>query len=257
MNSDVLNYHLDGNVCTIELDRPDSLNSFSKELRLDLHRAISTASDDNAVRVIVIKGSGRGFCAGADLSEGLDDSVENQLKEEYKPILMAIHDSPKTVIAQVHGSAAGIGAALAMVCDLVVMSEEAFLYLAFAAIGLVPDGGLNWHLYHALGPRRAYETIVEGKRLTAQECLQLGICNSVVPLDQLAETVSAKAQKIAAGAPLAQAAVKKILRQTGTMTLSQTIDLEAEIQQPLTESSDCRNAVAAFFAKEKPVFEGK
>ncbi len=257
MISDVLNYSVEKGIAKIELNRPDSINSFNADLRTDILAAIQTAEKDNSVRVMVFKGAGRGFCAGADLSEGLDKDVEAMLVEEYMPFLLAISESNKICIAQVHGSAAGIGAALAMVCDLVVMSEDAYVYLAFAAIGLVPDGGLNWHLLHTLGYRRAFETIVEGKKLTAQECLDAGIANAVVSLDQLDPAVEAKAEKLAKGAPLAQSAAKKILRQMEHLTLEEAIRLEAATQQPLTESEDCRNAVDAFFKKEKPVFRGK
>lgn len=257
MQSNVLNYEVDDRICTITLDRPDSLNSFSHELRMDLTKAIETAETDENIRVVVLRGNGRAFCAGADLAEGLDRDIGEELRVEYKPFLLAIQKSKKVYIAQVHGGAAGIGGGLAMVCDMVFMSEDAYLYLAFAAIGIVPDGGLNWHLYHAMGPRKAFEAIVEGKRLTAQECLDYGICNAVVSRDELEETAMSHARKIAIGAPLSQAAVKEIFQQVGPMNLEQAIDLESYIQQPLTESQDCKNAVAAFFRKEKPVFEGK
>ncbi len=257
MQSEVLNCHIEGRIATLELNRPDALNSFNQQLRKDLLAAIKWAEADDNVRIIRIKGAGRNFCAGADLGEGLERNIENELIEEYKPIIMAIHDSPKIVIAQVHGSAAGIGAALAFVCDLTIMAEEAYAYLAFAAIGLVPDGGLNWHLYHALGPRKAFELIIEGGRLNAQQCEEYGLCNEVVAQEELEDFVTAKAEKIADGAPLSQVAVKKIMRQMNGLTLSDTIDLEAELQQPLTQSADCRNAVKAFFNKQKPVFEGK
>ncbi|MGI9350133.1 MAG: enoyl-CoA hydratase/isomerase family protein [Rhizobiaceae bacterium] len=256
MQSNVLEYSVSDAICTIALNRPDSLNSFNHELRMDMLKAIRTAEGDPAVRVIVFKGNGKGFCAGADLAEGLDRDIEEELKQEYKPFLMAIHDSPKACIARVHGCAAGIGAGLAMVCDLVIMSEDAYVYLAFAAIGLIPDGGLNWHLQNALGPRKAFETIVEGKRLTADQCLNHGICNEVVPRKNLDQAVGERAAKIASGAPLAQAAAKKILRQVGQLSLSEAINREAEFQKPLSESEDCRNAVDSFFKKEKPEFKG-
>ena len=255
--SDVLLYSVSDQIATISLNRPDSLNSFNVVLRRDLLRAIETASEDPAVRTIVIKGEGRAFCAGADLAEGLERRIDDELREEYKPILMAISESPKPCIAQVHGSAAGIGAALALVCDLVIMSEDAYMYLAFAAIGLVPDGGLNWLLFNALGPRRAFEIITEGKKIPASECLPLGMCNEVVPAEELDSAVLNRAAKLSSGAPLAQAAVKKLLRQMSELSYSQAINAEAELQQALAESEDCRNAVAAFFKKEKPVFKGK
>lgn len=257
MHSNVLIYQAANAVCTITLNRPESLNSFSKELRIDLHKALQQAEADQNIRVIVLKGAGKGFCAGADLSEGLEDSVERQLNEEYKPCLTAIQESSKPIIAQVHGAAAGIGAGFALACDIVMMSEDAFMYLAFAAIGLVPDGGLNWHLYNRLGPRKAFEIIVEGKRITSQECLDYGLCNQVLPADELDESVAKRARKLAAGSPLAQAAVKTLLRQVGQLNLGDAIELEAKLQQPLSESEDCRNAVAAFFRKEKPVFNGR
>ena len=256
MKSDVLLYETGEAVCSITLNRPDSLNSFNRQLRADLLKALNAANADDNIRVIVLKGAGKAFCAGADLGEGLEDSVERQLKEEYKPCLMAIQNSPKPVIAQVHGAAAGIGAGFALACDIVVMSQEAYMYLAFAAIGLIPDGGLNWQLYRALGPRKAFETIVEGRKLSAEECLNHGMCNAVVSADTLEAEVNKRAARLSAGAPLAQAAVKSVFRNIGTMTLSEAIDFEAETQQPLSESQDCREAVAAFFRKEKPVFKG-
>ncbi len=257
MQSNVLNYETADAVCTITLNRPTSLNSFNQELRIDLLKALQTAEADETIRVVILAGEGKSFCAGADLSEGLEDSVERQLRDEYKPCLMAIQNSEKPVIAQVQGAAAGIGAGFALACDMVIMSEDAFMYLAFAAIGLVPDGGLNWHLYHALGPRKAFEVIAEGKRLTAEECLGYGMCNEVVPAGELANTAMARAKKLAIGAPLAQAATKKLMRQMGKLNLSEAIDLEAQVQQPLSDSEDCREAVAAFFRKEKPVFHGR
>ncbi|MDJ0613821.1 MAG: enoyl-CoA hydratase-related protein [Rhizobiaceae bacterium] len=257
MQSNVLNYETADAVCTITLNRPDSLNSFNTELRLDLLKALEAAEADTSVRVIVLKGAGKGFCAGADLGEGVEVGVERQLKKEYKPCLMAIRNSSKPVIAQVHGPAAGIGAGFALACDIVIMTDTSYIYLAFAAISLIPDGGLNWHLYHALGPRKAFEIIAEGKRLTAEECLNYGMCNQVVSADDLEGAVAERAAKLASGAPLAQAAVKKVLNQMGTMGLGDAIDFEAEVQQPLSESEDCREAVAAFFRKEKPVFNGR
>ena len=257
MESDVLKYSTSNGIATIMLNRPDSLNSFNLALRQDLLKALQMAEADKDIRVIVLKGEGRGFCAGADLGEGLEKDVEAMLVEEYKPFLMAIAESRKVCIAQVHGSAAGIGGALAMVCDYLIMADDAYLYLAFAAIGLIPDGGLTWHMVHAMGYRKAYETIIEGQKIPANECLELRIANQIVPLAELDSAVMERATKIAAGAPLAQAAAKSVLRQVERMNMADAISLEAKVQQPLTESDDCRNAVDAFFRKEKPMFAGK
>ena len=256
MTSQSIIVETDGPIVHVILNRPDSYNSMNKSMRMELGSAINSINDNRDIRVVIIKGSGKGFCAGADLAEGVGDAVDKMLLEEYQPFLTAIAESPKPFVAQIHGPAAGIGGALAMVCDQVVMSEDAYLYLAFAAIGLIPDGGLNWHLIHALGYRRAYEAIVEGRKISATECLEAGIANKVVAADELENFVSEKAKKLASGAPLAQAAAKQLLRQAERMTMREVIEMEANMQKPLTESDDCRNAIDAFFAKQKPVFKG-
>ena len=135
-------------VALVSLNRPDSLNAFSAELRRDLAAAVNEVNADDGIRVVVLTGIGRAFSAGADLMEvqGDDFDVRSQLNNEYKPVLMAISESSKPWISAVNGAAAGIGSAFAMVCDLTVMAEDAFIYQAFAAIGLVPDGGATWHL---------------------------------------------------------------------------------------------------------------
>ncbi|MCG6857187.1 MAG: enoyl-CoA hydratase/isomerase family protein, partial [Salaquimonas sp.] len=237
--------------------RPKVRNAFNGQLRAALLQAVQSVNEDEAIRVVVLTGAGEGFCAGADLSDGMPPSITEQIESEYKPFLMGIADSSKIWMAAVNGVAAGIGGALAMTCDLVVMDEDASVYLAFAAIGLIPDGGTTWHLLHAMGYQRAFETIVEGKRIPASECLGLGIANRVVARNAAVGEAAAWAEKLATGAPLAQTAAKKVLRHVGRMRLQDAITLEARAQQPLTESEDFRNAVAAFLAKQKPVFTGK
>ena len=247
----------DGAVARVTLNRPTVRNAFNAELRVALLEAIRSVESDDGIRVAVLAGSGEGFCAGADLSEGISESVTEQIENEYKPFLMAIAESSKIWIAAVQGAAAGIGGALAMTCDLSVMEEDACIYQAFAAIGLIPDGGTTWHLLHAMGYRRAFETIVEGKRTTAAECLELGLANKVVVRGTAGEEAMAWAQKLATGAPLAQETAKRVLRHVGRMRLQDAITLEAKAQHKLTESEDFHNAVAAFFAKRKPEFKGK
>lgn len=253
----VLKYETNGPICTITLCRPDSLNAFNGPLRAQLLDAANRAEAESAVRVIILTGEGRGFSAGADLSEPPYSAVDEQLLTEYMPFLNAIVESSKIWIAAVNGPAAGIASALAMNCDYVFMAEEAYIYLAFAAISLVPDGAATWHLLQAMGYRRAFETIVEGRKVPAEECLSLGIANAIRPASELMDFCRQRAEKLALGAPLAQASAKRILRQVGRMTMREAIELEANEQLALTQSDDFRNAVKAFFEKKKPVFEGK
>jgi 2-(1,2-epoxy-1,2-dihydrophenyl)acetyl-CoA isomerase len=256
-DQDVVLYETSGAVATITLNRPKVVNAINGALLAALTAAIRRAEGDAAVRIVVIRGAGKGFSSGADLAGGVMEQARSMLENEFRAMLMAIHDGSKLYIAQVHGPAAGIGAALAMNCDFMVMAEGSTIYMAFAAISLIPDGGATQLLLQAMGYRRALEAMVEGKHTTAAECLAYGIANKVVPAADLEATVRAWAEKLAAGAPLAQASAKRVLRQVGLMTYNDVIMLEAKEQDALLHSEDCREGVAAFFAKRKPAFRGK
>jgi len=246
-----------GAVALITLNRPKTRNAFNAGMRSRLLQAVEAVNADDNIRVCVLAGAGEGFCAGADLAEGISDSVTDQLETEYKPFLMAIAECSKVWISAVNGAAAGIGGALALTCDLVVMEEAASIYMAFAAIGLIPDGGATWQLLHGMGYHRAFETIVEGRRVAAHECERLGLANRVVPVGKASGEALSWAEELANGSPLAASAAKRVLRHVGRMRLQDAISLEAKVQQSLVETEDFRNAVAAFFDKRKPEFHGR
>jgi len=202
-NYETVKVERQGAVAVVSLNRPDNLNSFNGALRRELLLAVREVNDDDSVRVVVLTGAGRAFSAGADLTDMPQDistfRVVDQLNHEYKPLLMEIHEAGKPWISAINGACAGIGSALGMVCDLTVMAEDAFIYQAFAAISLVPDGGATWHLVRTLGRKRAYEVIVTGEKIRADKCLQWGLCNRVVPAAKLLEETLAWAAEIAAG----------------------------------------------------------
>lgn len=256
---ETVKYSVTERVATISLNRPDSLNAFNTQLRLDLLAAVEQANAAPDVRVVIITGAGRGFSAGADLKAGFAEyeTVEEQILLEYKPVLMAISESGKLYIAAVNGPCAGIGSGLAMVCDLMVMADDAYIYQAFAAIGLVPDGGATWQLVNAMGYRRALQLVVEAGKLTADQCLAYGLTNKVVPAGELLAQAQAWAAELAQGAPLAQKYSKQLLKAATTADLSQMIDLEASTQNITIASEDNKNAVIAFFKKRRPEFTGK
>lgn len=252
-----------GTVARLVMNRPDALNSFNRALRRDLLAAVGELNADRDLRVVILSGAGRAFCAGADLAEGFgDDSAgggqltERLLNEEYKPIVTGIAESQKLWIAEVQGAAAGIGSAYAMTCDLMVMAEEGYLYQAFAAIGLVPDGGATWQLLHAVGRRRALEMILGGERVYAQRCLELGLCNRVVALDELQSATMEWAQALAEKAPLAVQYSKRALAMAATTSLAEMVSAEATMQHVLIDSADCREGVTAFFEKRPAKFRG-
>ncbi|MBE9540549.1 MAG: enoyl-CoA hydratase/isomerase family protein [Proteobacteria bacterium] len=252
-------YSVENRVATIRMSRPDARNAFSTALRRDMMEAIRQADSDDDVRVVVIAAEGRGFSAGADLVDGMPSQaqVSDHIEEEYKPFLMMIHESSKLYISSIQGAAAGGGSAVAMVCDLSIMADNGYIYMAFATLGLVPDCGASWHLVNQLGYKRALQKVVEAEKISAKECLELGLVNKVVAADTLVEETQAWAEKLALGAPLAQRYAKEILRRGMGMTLSEVIDLEGQRQNITLASKDAMEGGMAFFEKRQPKFSGQ
>ncbi len=250
-----------GAVAVVNLSRPDKLNTFNGALRRELLYAIREVNDDDSVRVVVLTGAGRAFSAGADLSDMPEDMthfrVEDQLNGEYKPAMLEIHEAPKPWISAINGACAGIGSALGMVCDLTVMAEDAYIYQAFAAISLVPDGGATWHLVRTLGRKRAYEVIVTGEKVSAGKCLDWGLCNRVVPADKLVEESLAWAEEIAAKAPLSLRYAKQAINAAIEEPISETISVEAKLQHVCINSKDAKEGMAAFMQKRAPKGQGQ
>ena len=256
---ETVKYEQDDSVAVITINRPDAMNSFDDALRRDLLAACEKAAGDSAIRAVVLTGEGRSFSAGADLKSGLDPnrSIEDMLQQEYRPVLESIWNMEKPVIAAVGGSAAGIGVSFALICDLLVMADNAFLLSPFTTISLVPDGGLNWLLVHQLGYRRAFQLSVESERITAQRCVELGLANKAVPAETLLEEAVSWAKSLAERAPLSLAATKKAMRHATSGSWATTFDIEAPIQNQLRKSEDSAEGVAAFFEKRKANFKGK
>lgn len=256
---ETVKYATDDQVAIITIHRPEAMNSFDDALRRDLLSACDRAAKDKKVRAVVLTGEGRSFSAGADLKSGLDPnrSIEEMLQTEYRPVLECIWHMEKPVIAAVGGSAAGIGMSFALVCDLMIMADNAFLLSPFTTISLVPDGGLNWLLVHQLGYRRAFQLSVESERISAQRCLELGLANKVVPADALLTEAVSWAKSLAERAPLSVAATKKAMRHATSGSWASTFDVEAPLQQALRFSADSAEGVTAFLEKRKPEFKGK
>ena len=188
--TDTVLYETEGAVATITLNRPASLNSFDREMRADLAAATAQARKDTAVRAVILTGAGRNFSAGADLKAGFKtgSEVEQILNEEYRPSLVDIAEMDKPVISAINGFAAGIGLSYALVCDLSVMGESAFLLSPFSSIGLIPDGGSTWLLARTMGYMNAYQMAVENDRMSAARCKELGLVNKIVVDDALPAT---------------------------------------------------------------------
>lgn len=257
--TDTVIYEQHEAVAIISMNRPDSLNGFTSELCDDLVHAFEKAHGDDSIRAVVLTGEGRAFSAGADLKQGFlgDRTTQGKLQYEYRPIMSAIAQIPKPVIASVPGFAAGIGMSVALHADLLIMADDAFILSPFTTIALLPDGGANWLLVRQLGYHRAYQLSIESERVTAERCLELGIANKLAPADELREAAIAWAHELCNCAPLSLAATKKVMRHAMDHSWDSCYDMEAELQEQLRGSADAKEGVAAFFEKRAPKFAGK
>jgi 2-(1,2-epoxy-1,2-dihydrophenyl)acetyl-CoA isomerase len=256
MEYQTVNYSVQAGIATVELNRPEVRNAFNNELRSELQQALQRVARDPEARVVLLTGAGKGFCSGADLSTLGTVSVVENLVVNYKDMIGLIGRMEKPVIAAIEGAAAGIGAAFALAADLSVMAEDASLVQAFSNVGLVPDGGICWHLVQELGYKRAYQLIIEAERLPAARCLELGLTNRVVPAGSALEEARAWAGELLQRPPLSLSFSKQVLRDAVDLSLDQTIVREAEYQHRAIGSEDFREGVAAFREKRKPVFRG-
>jgi 2-(1,2-epoxy-1,2-dihydrophenyl)acetyl-CoA isomerase len=245
-------------VATVTLDRPDALNAQTRASRRALIRDLRALSADVAVRCVVLTGAGRAFCAGQDLREpdALTD-VDAVIRETYIPIVDALVDMPKPVVAAINGPAAGAGLSIALACDLRYMADDAVLMLAFSNIGLVPDCGGTWLLVRAVGLARAFELAATGRRVHADEALALGLVQRVVPRDDVLGAAQALARELAARPTLALGWTKRLLRAAERSALADVMELEAQLQASAVTTHDHAEGVAAFLEKREPRFEGR
>jgi enoyl-CoA hydratase/carnithine racemase len=243
------------------IDRPDRMNSLSRETLLELGRVTREALANDAVRAIILTGQGdRVFCAGADLKER-QKMTENDIRvqvELYRSELGPLDRSPKPVIAAINGVALGGGLELALVCDLRVAASHATLGLPETSLGIIPGAGGTQRLPRVVGEARAKEMILLGRRLTADEAHEWGLVNRVVPPgSNLVDDVIAWIEPIADGAPLAQAAALEAIDRALDTTLELGLELEKVSYGKVLVSEDRREALVAFAAKRKPHFSGK
>ncbi len=253
-----IRYELTDAVATITLDRPESLNALNRAMRRELLAALKALGRDETVRAVVLTGEGRGFCSGADLRSGAEErAFRRVLTDEYNPLIGAIRDLPKPVIAAVNGVAAGAGVSLALACDLVYAADDARFIQAFVRIGLVPDSGSTRTLVRALGRHRAAQLIFNGDPLSAAEALAVGLLNGVVPGDRLAATVRDVATRLASAPTRAIALAKRAINHAEDADLEESLAMEAALQELAGRTEDHAEGIAAFAEKREPRFIGR
>jgi 2-(1,2-epoxy-1,2-dihydrophenyl)acetyl-CoA isomerase len=251
----------DGGAVRVEFRRPESLNAFDTATAVAFLDLVRRLGEDESVRSVLITGAGRAFSAGADIgTQFADDSalsrVEQELREISAPTVLALRAMRKPVIAAVNGPAAGIGCSIALACDLVLAAESAFFLLAFANIGLTPDGGSSLLVPARVGLGRAFVMALLAERLPAREALSWGLADRVVPDASLRETAEELALRLAQGPTLAYAATKEAINRSMLAGLADAMETEARLQGTLLASADFREGIEAFAAKRPPHFTG-
>jgi 2-(1,2-epoxy-1,2-dihydrophenyl)acetyl-CoA isomerase len=257
-----VNLHRRGAGAILELNRPETMNAWNQEFGIDLKAAVDEAAGDPDIRAVMITGAGRGFSSGADLKAGFDPTPEGHpdvltvLRERYHPIITGIRRMEKPVLAAVNGPAVGIGCSLALASDLVIAAESAYFLLAFANIGLVPDGGSSVFVPTRTGFSRAMEMAMLAERLPADRAHEWGLINRVMPDDGFRVEAEALLDQLSAGPTRSYAGIKRQLNAWNYAGMEEQLELEATIQQEQAASKDFIEGVTAFLQKRPPQFTG-
>jgi len=253
----------DAGVLSLTLNRPDKLNAFNPEMHRLLREALEEARDEPGVRAVLLTGSGRGFCAGQDLSErnvGADAApidLSVSLGSNYNPLVRRLRALPKPVVCAVNGVAAGAGANIALACDIVLAARSASFVQSFSRLGLVPDSGGTYFLPRLVGSARAMGLALLGERLSAEEAERWGLIWKAVEDERLVEEATGIAQTLAAGPTKGYGLIKQAIQASAGNSLDAQLDLERDLQREAGFSEDYRKGVAAFMQKRKPQYKGK
>ena len=247
-------------VLTLTLDRPAALNAFNRQMKDELLAAIREAARNPDVRVVVLTGSGRAFCAGQDLKEPRSDDAADlgaELRARYNPLILAMRRLDKPIIGAINGVAAGAGCSLALACDVRVASESASFIQSFGRVGLAPDSGSSWFLPRLIGAAHAANMIFSAEPVDAHTALRIGLVNRTVPAGRLSDEARQMAAALAAASPVALALGKRALNYSLDHDLASSMDHEAQLQAVAGRSDDHREGVAAFTQKRPPEFPGR
>jgi 2-(1,2-epoxy-1,2-dihydrophenyl)acetyl-CoA isomerase len=253
----------EGGIARITLNRPDRLNSFNDAMHAEVRDALERVRPDAGVRVLLLTGAGRAFCAGQDLGDravapGAEPvDLGASIERNYKPLILTLRSLPLPVVCAVNGVAAGAGANLALACDIVIAAKSASFIQAFCKIGLIPDSGGTYFLPRLAGTARAMGLSLLGDKLPAEQAAQWGLIWQCVEDAELMQTAEKLVAGFAAGPTAGFAAAKRALYASAGNSLDAQLDLERDLQRTLGYGPDYREGVAAFTEKRPPRFTGR
>nr|WSX49943.1 enoyl-CoA hydratase-related protein [Streptomyces sp. NBC_00974] len=266
--ADSVLYEVTDGLATITINRPEAMNAMDTETKVALRDAVRAAGADTAVRAVLLTAAGnRAFCVGQDLKEHIGSLTADRengssltmstVAEHYNPIVRALTEMPKPVVAGVNGVAAGAGFGFALAADFRVVADTASFNTSFAGVALTADSGVSWTLPRLIGGSRAADLLLFPRSVKAPEALELGIANRVVPSDELAAEAAAVARRLAQGPTVAYAALKESLAYGASRSLSEALEHEDTLQARAGASQDHAIAVEAFLSKQPPTYLGR
>ncbi len=249
-------------LATLTLNAPERLNAVSRKMIAEIKSAWDDVAADRSVRAVLLTGTGRGFCAGADLADPDRETGDNAdsgaaLDKFFNPVIRTMRAVPKPIVAAVNGVAAGVGMSFAMAADIAVAAKSASFLQAFARIGLLPDGGSTWFLPRLIGDQRARAMAMLAPQISADQAKQWGLIWDVVEDAALMPTAIELARRLADGPTQSLARIKQAMNRASGNTLSQQLDVERDFQRELGRSEDFKEGVEAFLAKRKAQFKGR
>jgi 2-(1,2-epoxy-1,2-dihydrophenyl)acetyl-CoA isomerase len=260
MNYQFIKVNQLGGVLEIRLNRPEVLNSFVMPMAKELQEALDTAATDTSIRSVLLTGEGRGFCAGQDLAEAIQDNgpkISEIVHKTYNPIITKIRDLEKPVICAVNGVAAGAGANIAFACDITLAAESASFVQAFSKIGLIPDSAGTYFLPRLIGVQKATALMMLAEKLPAIEAEKLGLIYKVVADSELYTEAFKIADSLANMPTVGLGLTKRAINLGLNNNLIQQLEVEAVLQELASESYDHKEGVKAFLEKRKPEFKGE
>lgn len=261
--SDTVQLDVTGAVATVTLNRPEGMNALTNEMKEALLEVVASVRDDDAVRAVVLTGTGRAFCVGQDLREHAalieagDGAPLRTVAQHYNPLVTMLASLPKPTVAAVNGSAAGAGLGLACACDFRIGAAGARWTTAFTGIGLTADSGLSWTLPRLVGAGRATALLMLAEPFTTEQGLDMGLLNAVVAPDQVLSVATELATRLAAGPTAAYACVKESVAYAADAPLVEALEKEDELQTRAGATQDHVDAVRSFLAKQAPAFSGR